>query len=450
MRRGVNDRAPASGKRYIFDGWNGSAVVDRVGSVLGAYGWGTDLGSDVQSVGAGPSQRAGGVGGLLAAWLPSEAANGALTPVFYGYDGNGNVTGLVDAISGQVVAEYDDTPFGEMAVKAGAKVAEHNPYRFSTKPFEPELGLYYYGFRYYDPATGRWVSRDPIEEKGGINLYGAVTNDLVNRWDVLGRLWDSAVAVSILNNRIANNTCIGSHCRTPQPGEDVNDRDNFWPRHPSPGTSETAPDGTGEKYGMPNECTDCITSVTGLIARTYEIGKEPEVASQIRRQTKGHALARILISKGWKLVFYWNDQCEVRHDNPGRGDSQRYYAEMAKKRGVYRAMPRAVSIAGSMTNLSPWSGAGTSIGGADIGAVTFGFGVTTFESHTFMVAGGQLVEAHWEARTPGALFTKNPFVTRIESWKPKFQSAVMGAVLLPPDVAVPAGMIQDLNDFKAK
>jgi len=44
----------------------------------------------------------------------------------------------------------------------------------------------YYGYRYYDPQTGRWPSRDPIEEEGGVNLYGFVGNNGVNKWDVLG------------------------------------------------------------------------------------------------------------------------------------------------------------------------------------------------------------------------------------------------------------------------
>jgi hypothetical protein len=46
----------------------------------------------------------------------------------------------------------------------------------------------YYAYRYYDPITGRWPSRDPIEERGGINLYGFVGNDGVNKWDLLGLL----------------------------------------------------------------------------------------------------------------------------------------------------------------------------------------------------------------------------------------------------------------------
>jgi RHS repeat-associated protein len=44
----------------------------------------------------------------------------------------------------------------------------------------------YYGYRYYDPQTGRWPSRDPIEEEGGLNLYGLVGNDGVNGVDYLG------------------------------------------------------------------------------------------------------------------------------------------------------------------------------------------------------------------------------------------------------------------------
>jgi uncharacterized protein RhaS with RHS repeats len=44
----------------------------------------------------------------------------------------------------------------------------------------------YYGYRFYDPNTGRWPSRDPIEEWGGVNLYGFVNNDGVNWADILG------------------------------------------------------------------------------------------------------------------------------------------------------------------------------------------------------------------------------------------------------------------------
>ncbi len=45
----------------------------------------------------------------------------------------------------------------------------------------------YYGYRYYDPQTGKWPSRDPIEEEGGVNLYGFVGNVPINRVDYLGQ-----------------------------------------------------------------------------------------------------------------------------------------------------------------------------------------------------------------------------------------------------------------------
>jgi hypothetical protein len=48
------------------------------------------------------------------------------------------------------------------------------------------MGMLYYGYRYYSPELGRWLSRDPIGERGGINLYGMVGNNPVNWWDYLG------------------------------------------------------------------------------------------------------------------------------------------------------------------------------------------------------------------------------------------------------------------------
>jgi hypothetical protein len=39
---------------------------------------------------------------------------------------------------------------------------------------------------FYDPGQGRWLSRDPIAEQGGVNLYGFVGNDGINRQDKLG------------------------------------------------------------------------------------------------------------------------------------------------------------------------------------------------------------------------------------------------------------------------
>ena len=56
----------------------------------------------------------------------------------------------------------------------------------SSKYLDEELEWYYYVYRYYDPELGRWPSRDPIEEKGGMNLYAYVSGNPLGMVDFLG------------------------------------------------------------------------------------------------------------------------------------------------------------------------------------------------------------------------------------------------------------------------
>ena len=83
----------------------------------------------------------------------------------------------------EIKAAYQFDAFGRTVDQAGEE-AGRNQWRFSTKPQEEQNGWYYYGFRYYDPETGRWPSRDPIEEEGGVNLYGFVGNSPTSSIDV--------------------------------------------------------------------------------------------------------------------------------------------------------------------------------------------------------------------------------------------------------------------------
>ena len=106
------------------------------------------------------------------------------TAYYYVVDGNKNVTALVDS-SGNIAAEYSYDPFGKIVAQSGA-MADVNPFRFSSEYFDVETGLIYYNFRYYSPDLRRWLSRDPIGERGGVNLYAMVNNNPVNKWDRLG------------------------------------------------------------------------------------------------------------------------------------------------------------------------------------------------------------------------------------------------------------------------
>jgi RHS repeat-associated protein len=157
---------------FVYDGWNLVAELNATNkTVIRSYVWGLDL--------SGSEQGAGGVGGLLAV----KPGNGMAQ--FAAYDGNGNVTALVDGTTGTYTARYEYGPFGE-PIRVSGTHGSANPFRFSTKFTDDETGLMYYGFRYYNPITGRWVNRDPIGEKGGSNLYGFVGNSSVNRIDLLG------------------------------------------------------------------------------------------------------------------------------------------------------------------------------------------------------------------------------------------------------------------------
>ncbi|WP_230961541.1 RHS repeat-associated core domain-containing protein, partial [Burkholderia stagnalis] len=61
---------------------------------------------------------------------------------------------------------------GEAARKAGIV----NPLRFAGQYFDRETGLHYNRYRYYDPSSGRFVSKDPIGLAGGINVYQYASN----------------------------------------------------------------------------------------------------------------------------------------------------------------------------------------------------------------------------------------------------------------------------------
>ena len=149
-----------------------------------SYAWGLDA--------SGTLTGAGGVGGLLLTSHHTPQADGStqVTTLAPLYDFNGNVLAYADVATSTITHRIEYDPFGQElsldTLLPGEGAAEAPRFRFSTKYTDGETGLVYYGYRSYSPELGRWVNRDPIEEEGGINLYGMVGNDAVNRVDVLG------------------------------------------------------------------------------------------------------------------------------------------------------------------------------------------------------------------------------------------------------------------------
>jgi RHS repeat-associated protein len=104
----------------------------------------------------------------------------------YGFDQVKNVTELFDA-SGALAATYDYAPFGALTDSTGP-TTDLNPLTFSSEIHDSPLGLIYYNYRHLNVLDGRWVSRDPIEERGGINVFVFVGNRPSHRVDMLGQL----------------------------------------------------------------------------------------------------------------------------------------------------------------------------------------------------------------------------------------------------------------------
>ncbi len=176
--------------RFVYDGWNLVAILAPNSSLLNSFTWGSDV--------SGSQQGAGGVGGLL-----GRIATGVNTN-FFAYDGNGNVATLVNTTDGTTAAQYEYGPFGEV-IRVSGPLAKANPVRFSTKFQDDETDLLYYGCRFYNTCSGRWLSRDPIKEierqysvtpknnacshsHSEFNIYRFAQNSPINVIDIRGLL----------------------------------------------------------------------------------------------------------------------------------------------------------------------------------------------------------------------------------------------------------------------
>jgi RHS repeat-associated protein len=109
------------------------------------------------------------------------------TTSFYIYDGAGSVRQLTSA-AGAVTDTYEYDAYGNEVASTGSTP---NSYLYRGEQYDADLGLYYLRARYYNPATGRFLSRDPEEGKryipATLHKYLYASGDPVNRIDPLGR-----------------------------------------------------------------------------------------------------------------------------------------------------------------------------------------------------------------------------------------------------------------------
>ena len=206
-------------EHYVYEGWNmiltavdngvgtaGSNTGGNINKRVASYIWGPDIGS--KPYGRSAWQAAGGVGGLL---IVTDGVDSSITYAGVDYNGAaagngtatadptndhyvplidhlGNITAYYSGVGGSLTLqgslEYD--AFGRETRSTGP-ACDKVPFYFSSKFTDTETGLNYYGYRFYDPGNGRWLGRDPIGKRGGLNLYGMVGNTLVIDIDFLGQ-----------------------------------------------------------------------------------------------------------------------------------------------------------------------------------------------------------------------------------------------------------------------
>ena len=118
---------------------------------------------------------------------PAVSGNSTWTPSFYVYDGGGSVRQLTNS-NGTVTDEYEYDAYGNSFTKSGTTP---NNYLYRGEQYDSDLGLYYLRARYYNPATGRFLSRDPLDGNGydpkSLHKYLYGVGDPVNAIDPTGR-----------------------------------------------------------------------------------------------------------------------------------------------------------------------------------------------------------------------------------------------------------------------
>lgn len=101
--------------------------------------------------------------------------------------------------SGEIISQEEYFPFGGTSgyLARNSISASYKTRRFSGKERDA-TGLYYYGYRYYNPEIGRWISADPLGLNAGLNRYAFVRNNPVNSRDFAGLIRDEDLSPALL------------------------------------------------------------------------------------------------------------------------------------------------------------------------------------------------------------------------------------------------------------
>lgn len=88
----------------------------------------------------------------------------------------------------EIISYEEYSPYGETTFSWAKNKLDISPkeYRYSAQEKDDNTGLYYYGYRYYEPLLCRWTRPDPAGTIDGFNLYAFVGNEPIARIDMMG------------------------------------------------------------------------------------------------------------------------------------------------------------------------------------------------------------------------------------------------------------------------
>lgn len=157
---------------FVYDGLSRRIAEKRNGVVTKRWLWdGMELVEERDPGGSAVTKRF---------FSQGEQINGV--NYYFTIDHLGSVREMTDG-NGVVQARYDYDPYGRRTRVLGKVDAD---FGFSGHYFHAASGLYLALYRVYDAKLGRWLNRDPLEEEGGLNLYGYVSGNPVNLIDRYG------------------------------------------------------------------------------------------------------------------------------------------------------------------------------------------------------------------------------------------------------------------------
>jgi len=179
---------------HVYEGDQCAADTDASGNLLRSYTWGP------------------GIDDLLAVTVYSQDATNSYYAV---KDRLGSVQALVDA-SGAVVESYTYDAWGNASILTSdlrplTSSAYGNRYLWQGREYSAATGLYNFRARWYEPQSGRWLSKDPIGLEGGLNLYAFCENNPVNfidpnGLDVNAVFYRSSGILTVTDNQIPRST----------------------------------------------------------------------------------------------------------------------------------------------------------------------------------------------------------------------------------------------------